>query len=103
MVVCLIGAAAFFSFRNSSERVVLDVGFTVLYRLSLVGLVFGSFLLGMITMFLFGFAWDRKIQRALRVQMPGLRKESLVTPVQPRTSDEAGVLSEESTHTRGSP
>ena len=59
-------AAAFFSFLNSNERATLDLGFTVLYRISLVGLVFGSFLLGMITMFLFGLRYDRKVREALR-------------------------------------
>ena len=65
-VATLVTAAAFFSFLNASERATLDLGFTVLYRVSLVGLVFGSFLLGMITMFLFGLRYDRKVRDALR-------------------------------------
>jgi len=65
-VASLAILAAFFSFLNSNERVTLDVGFTVLYRISLVGLVFGSFLLGMIAMFLFGLRYDRKVRDALR-------------------------------------
>ena len=62
----LVLAAAFFSFLNSNERVTLDVGVTTLYQISLVGLVFGSFLAGMIAMFLFGLRHDRRVRGALR-------------------------------------
>ncbi len=65
-VASLVLAAAAFSFLNSRERVTLDVGFTTLYQISLVGLVFGSFLMGMIAMFLFGLRYDRRVRDALR-------------------------------------
>ncbi len=58
--------AALFSFLNSGERAALNLGFTTLYRISLVGLVFGAFLLGMITMFIFGLRYDRRVREALR-------------------------------------
>ena len=64
----LVVAAALFSFLNAGERVPLNIGFTVLYRISLVGLVFGVFLLGMLTMFLFGLRHDREVRDALREQ-----------------------------------
>lgn len=67
-VALLVVVAAFFSFMNAGERVTLHVGFTVIYRISLVGLVFAAFLLGMITMFLFGLYHDRRIRSALREQ-----------------------------------
>ena len=67
-VAALVAAAALFSFLNSGERITLNVGFTVIYRISLVGLVFGAFLLGMIAMFLFGLRHDRRIREALREQ-----------------------------------
>ena len=57
-----------FSFLNAGERVTVNVGLTVLYRISLVGLVFGAFLLGMIAMFLFGLRQDRRIRDVLRAQ-----------------------------------
>lgn len=65
----LIFAAAVFSFLNAGERVSLNLGFTTLYRISLVGLIFVVFLLGMVTMFLFGLRQDRRIRAALRNRM----------------------------------
>ncbi len=65
-VSVLVAVAAIFSFLNAGERVSIDVGFTTLYRISLVGLVFGSFLLGMVAMFLFGLRHDRRVREALR-------------------------------------
>lgn len=62
----LVAAAGFFSFLNAGERVTLSLGFTTLYRISLVGLVFGAFLLGMVAMFLFSLRYDRRIRDALR-------------------------------------
>ena len=67
-VGALVLVAGFFSFLNTGERVTVNLGFTVLYRLSLVGLVFGVFLLGMITMFLFGLRHDRRVRDSLRGQ-----------------------------------
>ncbi|HUE95849.1 MAG TPA: LapA family protein [Longimicrobiaceae bacterium] len=62
----LVLAAALVSFLNAGERATLNFGFTVVYRISLVGLVFTAFLLGMVTMFLFGLRHDRRIRDALR-------------------------------------
>lgn len=64
----LIFVAAIFSFLNADERIAINLGFVVLYRLSLVGVVFSVFLLGMLTMFLFGLRHDRAIREALRTQ-----------------------------------
>lgn len=58
--------AAVFAFLNGGERVSLNVGFTVLYQIPLVGLVFAVFLLGMLTMFLIGLRHDLRVRRALR-------------------------------------
>ncbi|MEX0912507.1 MAG: hypothetical protein WD031_03675, partial [Gemmatimonadota bacterium] len=60
-VALLVFVAGYFSFLNAGERVTLNVGFTTLYRISLVGLVFTVFLLGMVAMFLFGLRHDRQI------------------------------------------
>jgi len=76
-VAVLVLIAALFSFLNSSARVTLDVGFTELYQISLVGLVFGSFLLGMIAMFLFGLRYDRKVRDTLRDHARRARSEFL--------------------------
>ena len=65
-VAGLVLAAAIFSFLNAGERVTLNIGFTTLYRISLVGLVFAIFLLGMVAMFLFGLRQDRRIRALLR-------------------------------------
>src|SRR5690606_14630974 len=65
-VAILVIVAAFFSFLNAGERAALNLGFTTVYRISLVALVFGAFLLGMVTMFVFGLRYDRRVRDALR-------------------------------------
>lgn len=72
-VALLVLLAAFFSFLNAGERATVNLGFTVLYRISLVGLVFGAFLCGMIMMFLFGLRYDFKVREALRSHYYPLR------------------------------
>lgn len=69
-VALLVIAAGFFSFLNSGERVTLNVGVATLYRISLVGLVFIVFLLGMVAMFLFGIRHDREIRDVLTTRDP---------------------------------
>ena len=65
-VVLLVVLAGLFSFLNAGERVTLNLGFTVFYRISLVGLVFSVFLLGMVAMFLFTLSHDRRVRELLR-------------------------------------
>ena len=64
----LVVVSGLFSFLNAGERVTLNAGFTAFYRISLVGLVFVVFLLGMLTMFLFGLRQDRRIRDLLRAR-----------------------------------
>jgi uncharacterized integral membrane protein len=63
LVVILAGLFAYF---NGGERVTLYLGFATLYRISLVGLVFVAFLLGMTVMFLVGIEHDLRVRRLLR-------------------------------------
>jgi uncharacterized integral membrane protein len=65
LVVLFSGLFAYF---NAGERTTLNLGFTVLYRVSLVRLVLGSFILGMIAMFLVGLRQDLQLRRRLRSQ-----------------------------------
>lgn len=58
--------AGVFAYLNGSERTTLNFGFMVLYRVPLTVVVFGAFLLGMITMFLFALRHDLRVRRALR-------------------------------------
>jgi hypothetical protein len=67
----LVFLATAFTFFNRGERVSLHVGFTILYRISLVGLVFTAFILGMITMFLFSLRHDLRVRRELRERRYG--------------------------------
>ena len=87
-VALLVAVAGLFSFLNAGERVALNLGFTTIYRISVVGLVFGSFLLGMVAMFLFGLRHDRRIRDALRSQyrsaLPAERPPSLSPPAEYR-------------------
>jgi uncharacterized integral membrane protein len=63
----LIGVlAAIFASFNSGERVALSLGVVTFYRIPLVGLVFGAFVAGMLTMFLLGLRHDLRVRRALR-------------------------------------
>ena len=62
----LIGAvAALCASFNSGERVALSLGFTTLYRIPLVPLIFAAFVAGMATMFLLGLRHDLRVRRAL--------------------------------------
>lgn len=77
--------AAIFSFLNADERIAINIGFTVLYRLPLVGVLFTVFLLGMLTMFLFGLRHDRAVREALRAQgfRQGMPSRPLARPLPP--------------------
>lgn len=55
-----------FAYWNAGQRVTLDLGVLTLYRISLVALIFGAFLLGMVTMFLIGLRHDLRVRRQLR-------------------------------------
>ncbi len=63
LVVVLAGL---FAYLNGGERVTLYLGFATLYRISLVGLVFTAFLIGMTVMFLVGIEHDLRVRRLLR-------------------------------------
>lgn len=65
LAVIAVVAALFASF-NAGERVALNLGFTMLYRIPLVPLIFVAFLVGMVTMFLVGLRHDLRVRRALR-------------------------------------
>jgi uncharacterized integral membrane protein len=63
LVAILAGA---FAYLNGGERIALNLGFTVLFRVPLSIVVFGAFLLGMIVMFLLGLRHDLRVRRVLR-------------------------------------
>jgi uncharacterized integral membrane protein len=65
-----------FAYYNAGERTTLNLGFTVLYRISLVRLILGSFILGMIAMFLVGLRQDLRLRRYLQ----GLEAPRAVSP-----------------------
>ncbi|MBA2668924.1 MAG: hypothetical protein H0U67_00965 [Gemmatimonadetes bacterium] len=62
-IVLLVGL---FAYLNGGERVTLYLGFATLYRISLVGLVFVAFLVGMTLMFIVGVEHDLRVRRLLR-------------------------------------
>ena len=63
LAVLLAGA---FAYLNSGERVSLNLGVLMLFRLPLVALLFVAFLLGMVTMFVIGLRHDLHVRRVLR-------------------------------------
>ena len=65
LALIAVVSALFASF-NTGERVALNLGFTILYQIPLVTLIFVAFLAGMVTMFLLGLSHDLRIRRALR-------------------------------------
>jgi hypothetical protein len=81
----LVLVATLFSFLNAGERVTLNLGFTTVYRISLVGLVFVSFLLGMISMFLFSLHHDRQVRTYIRHRqsVPPPRERTYEYPPEP--------------------
>lgn len=82
-----IGAfAALFTSFNAGERVALNLGFMVLYRIPLVLLIFLAFLAGMITMFLLGLRHDMRVRRALREA--GFGEQAAVEEAAPRWEDD---------------
>lgn len=64
-----LGLAAFFSYLNAGERVVLHLGLLTLYRVPVSVLIFGAFLLGMFAMFLAGLRTDLHVRRLLRERL----------------------------------
>ncbi len=90
----LIGAAAaLFASFNAGERVALNLGYTILYRVPLVPLIFLAFLVGMTTMFLLGLRHDLRVRRALREA--GFGEPIAAEEVAPRweEDDDEGVVS----------
>ena len=58
--------AGIFGYFNSGESIALHLGVFVLYQVPLVILIFVTFLLGMLTMFLVGLRHDMKVRQLLR-------------------------------------
>lgn len=87
IVIAII--AGLFSAFNGGERVALDLGFAVFYRVPLVPLIFGVFLAGMTTMFLIGLRHDMRVRRALKEagfqtgRVSSRRKSAVVEPSAP--------------------
>jgi uncharacterized integral membrane protein len=65
LVLAVLGSALF-AFFNAGQRITLSLGFVVFYRLSLVNVVFGAFVLGMVCMFLIGLRQDLRMRQQLR-------------------------------------
>jgi uncharacterized integral membrane protein len=55
-----------FAYFNAGQRVAVGLGFTTIYRVPFVAIVFTAFLLGMITMFIVGLNHDRRMRRLLQ-------------------------------------
>lgn len=58
-------AAAAFAYGNLGETAIVHLGIATFYRFPTTLLVMGSFLLGMLTMFLLGLRHDLRVRRAL--------------------------------------
>jgi len=65
-LLAIVVATGVFAALNSGERTALNLGVATIYRVSVVRLVLGSFLLGMVTMFLVGLRQDLRLRRLLR-------------------------------------
>lgn len=65
-VAALALLAAAFAHLNRGETAAVHLGFTSFYRAPVAVLVLGSFLLGMIAMFLLGLRHDLRVRRMLR-------------------------------------
>lgn len=67
--ILLFGAVGYLSYLNTGQRVVLDLGFLVLYRVPVSALLFGATLAGMLLMFLAGLPNDLKVRRHAREKL----------------------------------
>jgi uncharacterized integral membrane protein len=65
-LVAIALLAGIFGYFNSGESIALHLGFFVLYQVPIVVLIFVSFLLGMLTMFVVGLRHDLKVRQFLR-------------------------------------
>lgn len=81
--VVLVLLSALFSFLNAGERVSVNLGVATIYQISFVGLVFAAFILGMLTMFLFGIRQDRQIRDVLRDEERSVARRRSPAPVSP--------------------
>lgn len=80
-LLAIVLLSGFFAYLNGEERITLNLGFTIYYRVRLVPIVFGAFILGMIAMFLLGLRHDMQVRRALREHH--LLRDPYPTPPEP--------------------
>lgn len=80
-VAALLAASALFAYLNGAERVTLRLGFTTLYRIPLLYLVFGAMLLGMLIMLVAGVHADLRVRRFLRERLAEEERQEKVRAV----------------------
>lgn len=64
MLVLILSAA--FASTNAAQRVTIDLGFVVLYRVPVTGVAFGGLFTGMVVMLVAGINSDLKVRGILR-------------------------------------
>jgi uncharacterized integral membrane protein len=97
-LLALVLFSGFFAYFNAGQRVALGLGFTTLYRVPFVAVVFTAFLLGMLTMFLVGLNHDRRMRRLLREREDAARQRRMAEP--PSHAWQRPTPPDESTFTR---
>lgn len=87
-----------FAYFNAGQRVAVGLGFTTIYRVPFVAIVFTAFLLGMVTMFIVGLNHDRRMRRLLQEREAATRERHRFDPSAPawhRQSTSATPTSDE--------
>jgi uncharacterized integral membrane protein len=79
-LVALTLAAGLFAYFNAGQRIAIGIGVTTFYRVPLVPVVFTSFVLGMLTMFLVGLRHDRHMRRLLEERDSAARERRAPDP-----------------------
>ena len=87
VVVAVLACALAFAALNAGERVTVDLGIVVIYRVPLTLVVFGALLLGMLAMVVVSIDSDLRVRRILRDRLRAEDLEERRRMADPRQRD----------------
>ena len=87
VVVAVLACAVAFAALNAGERVTVDLGIVVIYRVPLTLVVFGALLLGMLAMVVVSIDSDLRVRRILRDRLRAEDLEERRRMADPRQRD----------------
>lgn len=87
IVIAVLAGAVAFAALNTGERVTVDLGFLVLYRVPLTLVIFGALFVGMVVMVAVSIDSDLRVRRILRDRLRAEDLEERRRMVDPRQRD----------------